>query len=175
MTPIIMIFLFVAVIIFFLFVAVLCVLGLFLFLQPVIKPEKIAQPYVLKTSLFTPAERSFLGCLDSVLSPEIRVFGKVRLADLFNVERTLDRSAWQSAFNKINSKHVDFILFRANDLCPLLAIELDDKTHAMEERQQRDVFLTEIFANSHLPLIRFKVQKFYRPEDIAQRLNEAMS
>ncbi len=166
MTPIIIIIL---------LVAVLFVMGLFLFLQRFIKPGKLAQPYVLKTSLFTPAERSFLGCLDSVPSPDIRVFAKVRLADLFDVERTADRSAWRSAFNKINSKHVDFILLRANDLCPLLAIELDDKSHDREARQQRDVFLKEIFARANLPLIRFKVQKAYQTEDIAQRLNEAMS
>jgi len=162
------------VIIIFLFVVVLCIMGLFLLLQRFIKPRKIAQPYVLKPSLFTPAERSFLGCLDSVLSPDVRVFAKVRLADLFDVEKTPDRSAWQSAFNKINSKHVDFILCRANDLCPLLAIELDDKTHAREDRRQRDFFLKEIFAASNLPLIRFKVQKTYRTEDIAQRINEAL-
>jgi len=161
-------------IILFLFVAALCIIGLFLFFLRLAKPGKRAQSYVLKNSLFTPAERSFLGCLDSVLSPDIRVFAKVRLADLFNVERTVDRSAWQSAFNKINSKHVDFILCRSTDLCPVLAIELDDKSHDREGRQQRDSFLKEIFAASNLPLIRFKVQKSYRTDDIAQRLNEAM-
>jgi len=149
-------------------------MGLFLLLQCLIKPRKVAQPYILNPSLFTPAERSFLGCLDSVLSPDVRVFAKVRLADLFDVEKTPDRSAWQSAFNKINSKHVDFILCRVSDLCPLLAIELDDKTHGREDRQKRDIFLNEIFAASNLPLIRFPVQKIYRTEDIAKRLNEAM-
>ncbi len=162
-------------IIIFLVVTVLCVIGLILFFQRLTKPGKIAQPYVLKTSLFTPAERSFLGCLDSVLSSDIRVFAKVRLADLFDVERTSDRSAWRSAFNKINSKHVDFVLYRAADLSPMLAIELDDKTHEREDRRRRDMFLDEIFAASNMSLIRFKVQKAYRTEDIAQRLNEAMS
>jgi hypothetical protein len=146
-----------------------------IFLKALPKDRSKSEIYVLKSSLFTPAERSFLGCLDSVLPPDTRLFAKVRLADLFDVERTPDRSARQSALNKINSKHVDFILCRIDDLSPILAIELDDKSHEREDRQKRDLFLDEIFAASNLPLIRFKVQKTYRTEDIAQKLNEAMS
>jgi hypothetical protein len=156
-------------------IAIFCVIGLFLLLQRLVKPRKVVQPYVLRPSLFTPAERSFLGCLDSILPSDIRVFAKVRLADLFSVEKTVDRSAWQSAFNKINSKHVDFILYRANDLSPLLAIELDDRTHDREDRQQRDVFLEGIFEASSLPLLRIKVQKAYKAEDIAKRVNDALA
>jgi len=159
----------------FLIAVIFCVVLLLLVFQRLIKKNKKAQPYVLKPSLFTPAERLFLDCLDSVLSPDIRVFAKVRLADLFNVEKTVDRSAWQSAFNKINGKHVDFILCRSDALSPLLAIELDDKSHAREDRQQRDLFLNELFAASSVPLIRFPVQKTYRSEEIAQRINEALA
>jgi len=144
-------------------------------LKTLLKSSKKAGNYVLKGSLVTPAERSFLGCLESVVSPDIRVFVKVRLADLFEVERNLDRSMRQSAFNKINSKHIDFVLCRADDLFPILAIELDDKTHEREDRRKRDGFLDEMFAASTLPLIRFKVQRTYQSEAIAQRLNEAMS
>jgi len=108
------------------------------------------------------------------LPPNFRVFAKVRLADIYNVQKTPDRSAWQSAQNKISGKHVDFLLCRVTDLSPVLAIELDDATHEREDRRKRDLFLDEIFAASNLPLLRFKVQKAYRTEDIVRRLNEAM-
>jgi len=155
-------------------IAVLCVLVLLLISRLSTKSHKVAQPYVLKPSLFSPAERSFLGCLDTVLPPNFRVFAKVRLADIYNVQKTPDRSAWQSAQNKISGKHVDFLLCRVTDLSPVLAIELDDATHEREDRRKRDLFLDEIFAASNLPLLRFKVQKAYRTEDIVRRLNEAM-
>jgi hypothetical protein len=147
-----------------LLLAVICVVLLALVIRRLTTHKKEALPYALKSSLFTAAERSFLGCLDSVLSPEIRVFAKVRLADLFEVRKTSDRSAWQSAFNKINSKHVDFV-----------AIELDDKSHAREDRRVRDDFLDRLFAEANLNLIRFKVQRDYRPEEIASRVNEALA
>ena len=41
--------------------------------------------YYLRKTLFTAAERSFLGVLERALPPGVRVFGKVRLADIFGV------------------------------------------------------------------------------------------
>jgi len=162
------------------FVVVLLLLLVFVgmlldFVRRLVVNQRAVHPYVLRPSLFSPAERTFLGCLDSVLPPEIRVFAKVRLADLFEVKRTPDRSAWQSAFNKINSKHVDFVLCRSSDLHPLLVIELDDKSHAREDRRQRDALIESLFAASSLALIRFKVQRAYQPEEIAKRVNEALA
>ena len=125
---------------FLLFLVIFSVLGLLLPFLQLAKPAKTSLPYILKDSLFSPTEKSFIGCLDSIVSTDIRVFAKVRIADLFDVGKTADRSEWQSAFNKINSKHVDFVLCRATDLSPLAAIELDDKSHDRADRQQRDIF-----------------------------------
>ena len=149
------------------------VVALFAFLVFLFKPQKAVNLYVLKSSLVSPAERSFLGCLESVLPSDLRVFAKVRLADIFSVEKTLDKSAWWSALNKITSKHVDFVLCRASDLNFVAAIELDDKSHDRDDRRERDAFLEKICAHANVPLIRFKAQKTYNPEEIARRINEA--
>ncbi|MCE0498783.1 MAG: DUF2726 domain-containing protein [Methylacidiphilales bacterium] len=155
-------------------IAVLGALWLFRWLlESRFKPSSKGIKYTLKSSLVTDAERSFLGCLDSVLPPEIRVFAKVRLADLFSVERSSNRTGWRAAFNRIQSKHVDFLLCKSDDLSPLVAIELDDKTHAANDRQERDRFLNDLFANSRIKLLRIPAQKSYDPGELAQRLNEA--
>ena len=140
--------------------------------EPLFKPSKKAINYVLNATLVTAAERSFLGCLDSVLPPEIRVFAKVRLADIFSVENNTDRGDWRSAFNRIQSKHVDFILCRSDDLSPLAAIELDDKSHARRDRQERDEFLDELFATSKIRLLRVNAQRNYDTRELARKLNE---
>jgi hypothetical protein len=94
-------------------VLVLCLLrGL---VKTLFKPSKKAISYVLNATLLTPAERSFLGCLVFLLPAEIRALTKVRLADIFSVENSYDRAAWISAFNRIQSKHVDFLLCRSDD------------------------------------------------------------
>ena len=102
--------------------------------------------YYLRKTLFTAAERSFLGVLERALPPGVRVFGKVRLADIFGVQSGLDSSARQSARNRIDRKHVDFLLVGTDNLAPLAGIELDDRSHEAEERQERDALVDEVFA-----------------------------
>jgi hypothetical protein len=143
-------------------------------LAPIFKPSKKVIGYELNASLVTPAERSFLGCLDSVLPPDIRVFTKVRLVDIFSVENSTDHSAWRSAFNRIQSKHVDFILCRTDDLSPLAAIELDDKSHDKKDRQERDEFLDDLFASSKIRLLRVKAQRNYDTGELARKINQTL-
>jgi hypothetical protein len=65
-------------------------------------------PYQSKDVLCSPAERSFLGALDNIVGKNYRIFAKVRLADIVDVQKGLSTSAWQSAFNRISGKHLDF-------------------------------------------------------------------
>lgn len=131
--------------------------------------------YYLRKSLFTPAERSFLGVLEPNLPPAIRVFGKVRLEDILGVKAGLERGERQAARNRINRKHVDFLLVRANDLSPVAGIELDDSSHEEEDRQQRDAFVDSAFASAGLPLLHFLVQKAYNPVDLRTKIASAIA
>lgn len=131
--------------------------------------------YYLKKSLFTPAERSFLGVLEPVLPPGVRVFGKVRLEDIFGVVKGLNACERQSARNRINRKHVDFLLVRATDLAPLAGIELDDSSHEEDDRQQRDAFVDSVFASASLPLLHVAVQKTYNPSEVKAKVASVLS
>ena len=126
--------------------------------------------FYLQKTLFTAAERSFLGVLERALPPGVRVFGKVRLADIFGVQSGLDPSTRQSARNRIDCKHVDFLLVRVDDLAPLAGIELDDKSHEREERQQRDASVDEVFSEAGLPLLHVPAQQTYDPTDLKARV-----
>ncbi len=130
--------------------------------------------YYLRKSLFTAAERSFLGVLESVLPAGVRVFGKVRLEDILGVKAGLERGERQAARNRINRKHVDFLLVRSNDLAPLAGIELDDSSHEEEDRQQRDEFVDEAFACAGLPLLHVPAQKSYNPTDLKAKLTATL-
>jgi len=126
--------------------------------------------YYLRKSLFTPAERSFLGVLEGSLPPGVRVFGKVRLEDILGVKSGLERGERQAARNRINRKHVDFLLVRANDLAPLAGVELDDSSHDEEDRQQRDAFVDSAFASAGLPLLHVTASKTYNPTEVRAKL-----
>jgi hypothetical protein len=131
--------------------------------------------YVLKKALFTPAERSFLGVLECALPPGVRVFGKVRLEDIFGVVSGLDASARQSARNRITSRHVDFLLVRTDDLAPLAGIELDDKSHEAEDRQARDALVDEVYKSAGLPLLHVPAQKAYDAADLKAKVSALLA
>jgi len=131
--------------------------------------------YYLRNTLFTPAERSFLAVLERVLPPGVRVFGKVRLADIFGVKSGAEKGERQGAFNRISRKHVDFLLVRTDDLAPLAGIELDDKSHEEEDRQARDAFVDEVFKSAGLPILHVPVQKAYDPGDLKTKVSALLA
>lgn len=122
--------------------------------------------YTKKPALFTPAERSFLGVLDSAVGADYRIFGKVRVADVIAVRSTSDRRAWGRAFGRISAKHFDFVLCSADDLSVVGVIELDDKSHQQRKRQERDDFLVAVCADVNLPLIRIPAQHAYPVQQV---------
>jgi len=132
-------------------------------------------PYQSKEVLCSPAERSFLGALDKIVGNEYRIFAKVRLADIIEVNKGLSASARQSAFNRIDGKHIDFIVCSANDLSIIGAIELDDKTHRVKGRQERDQFLDKTLEAAGVPVLRIKAQSAYSIREVSSDLDSAFN
>jgi hypothetical protein len=130
-------------------------------------------PYERVNALFSPAERSFLGVLDQALGDQFRVMGKVRLADVISVRRGLGRSAWQSAFNQIQSKHLDFIVCDPDNLSVLFVLELDDNTHEQARRKDRDAFVASALTAAGIPLHRFPARRAYSVSEIRATLMPA--
>ena len=139
------------------------------------KAEKgpVGFPYQSKDVLCSPAERSFIGALDKIVGENYRIFAKVRLADIVDVKSGPSASVRQSAFNRISSKHVDFIVCNANDLSIMGAIELDDKSHRGKGRQERDQFLDKTLEAAGVPLLRIKAQSAYSIKEISSSLDSA--
>jgi hypothetical protein len=123
-------------------------------------------PYVMKPALFTPAERSFLGVLDQLLGSDYRIMGKVRIADVVDVGQCDSPGARQTAFNRISSKHFDFILCNKETLSPIAALELDDKSHTAKQRLERDQLVEGICSATGLMLIRMPARHAYTRSDL---------
>lgn len=85
--------------------------------------------YQTNPALFSPADRSFLGVMDGVVPESVTCMGKVRLGDVFVTRKGLSKSDGTRARNKINQKHVDFLLVQTSNFGPLVGIELDDRSH----------------------------------------------
>ncbi|WP_415882278.1 DUF2726 domain-containing protein [Neptuniibacter sp. QD34_54] len=129
--------------------------------------------YRQKKTLFTEAERSFLGILDQCIDPkQHRIFGKVRVADIVEPNPTKNRSEWQKAFNPIKAKHFDYVICTVDTLKPVCAIELDDKSHSQTKRQQRDQLLESVCSDANLPLIRVPAKRSYKLEEVKALLSK---
>jgi hypothetical protein len=126
--------------------------------------------YSKKRTLFSPAERSFLGVLDQAVGDEYRVFGKIRVADVLEPRRGMSRSARQSALNRISAKHFDFVLCSRSDLSIACAVELDDASHNEAGRRDRDAFLAAACESAALPLLRVPAERTYAIEEVRSRL-----
>lgn len=127
-------------------------------------------PYTLKKALFSPAERSFLGVLEQAIGKHYQIFGKVRLADVIETKRGLSASDRQTAFNRINAKHFDFLLCKKEDLTIVCAVELDDKSHRKTSRQQRDAFVVDLCQAVGLPLLRVQAKRTYTVQELRAKV-----
>lgn len=127
---------------------------------------KVALPYQKEPALFTPAERAFLEVLEQVLGRQYRVYGKVRLADVIGVRPELHGSRHLQAFNRIQSKHLDFVVCSPCDLSIQFVVELDDSSHQQPHRQARDEFLNKALKAAGVPIFRFSVKRAYSPYEI---------
>jgi very-short-patch-repair endonuclease len=128
-------------------------------------------PYGLRDAFLSPAELSFYHVLHGVASPTLRVVTKVNLADLFFVRQPHQN---RTALNRIDRKHVDFILCDPKTMQPLLGIELDDASHQRRDRQKRDAFVDQVFAAAGLPIRHLRAARGYDPQRLAAMIHGAL-
>ena len=144
-------------------------LFVFIFLK---SQPALSQGEYRKAEFLSPAEKDFLRALDSAVGSKYRVFTKVRLADIIS---PLHGDRWQSRFNRISAKHVDFLLCGVMNGEPCCAIELDDRTHTAGSRVERDGLLTHALQSAGVPIARFPVSRNYVGAEIMASVEAAVT
>lgn len=129
-------------------------------------------PYRLRDDFLSPAEISFYHVLKSATGDAITVCPKVNLSDIFFVSGPGQN---QGAKNRISRKHVDFLLCDSQTMRPRVGVELDDSSHAREDRQTRDALVQQVFDAAGLALLRFPAQRAYDLSEIVSRLSQSLS
>ncbi len=124
-----------------------------------------AYPFHLRDDFLSPAELSFFQVLRSVTGEQVIACAKVSLGDLFFAQ-TGDPRKNRAVANRIDRKHVDFLLCEARTMRPILGIELDDRSHERPERKARDELVDGVFAAAGLPLLRVPVRQGYAPGEL---------
>lgn len=116
--------------------------------------KKPRYKYIKKESVMTKTEQLFLDKLEKIVGDRFYIVPQAHLS-MFLSERMKGQN-WRAAFFKINGKSVDFLLCEKGTSRPVMAIELDDYTHHMTDRIERDELVEELCKNAGMPLFRFK-------------------
>lgn len=93
---------------------------------------------------------------------------KVRLLDI--IEPRKGESEYQKLLNKIQSKHIDFVICD-KDLRVKAILELDDNSHNQRDRQERDAFVDQILTSVGYKVIHTRSITETTLEDIAAPTN----
>ena len=138
------------------------------------KSSKIEYPYYQVDEFISAAELNFFFNLKAAVGDSVHIFLKVKLRDLFYA-KTGDFGKNRTYTNKIDRKHVDFLLCDPKTLKPILGIELDDKSHQRADRQERDNFVNHVFEAAKLPLMHVSVQSSYSQSELKSKLSVYLS
>lgn len=78
---------------------------------------------------------------------------------------------WKGARASIDRKSVDFLIYELASLRPVLAIEIDDKTHDRPNRIQRDKAVESCMQSAGMRLVRLRNVYKMTDEKVRQTLN----
>ena len=125
------------------------------------KKNAVAAPYEKRGPLLTEAEQFFYKHLVQAAPEGSILFSKVRMADVLKVQKGINKSDRQTAFNKISSKHFDFVLCHSSSFEVQAVIELDDKSHNSSKAKSKDAFIDTACSSASIPIIRIKASSTY--------------
>lgn len=153
-------------------VALLPLLGVLWYMLTSVNPGTREYPYQRRDAFMTGNERDFYHALLRAAGDDYDIFGMVRIADLLTVAPgTQKRMTWQ---NRINGKHIDFVLCDRKNQEPLLAIEVDDRSHLRRDRQERDYFVDRAFDAASFPLLRVTATRRYSAKELKAAIAEEL-
>lgn len=139
-------------------------------------PNKMDNNFFYKRKsdfFFNKPEREFFILLQEIINGKFIIFSKVRILDLLKV--STDKSHYLKYKNKIQAKHVDFVICDNVWFKPLLALELDGSSHSRADRIERDVFVDEAFNSAGFPIIHFMNSDIGNKDKIYQELKKYLS
>lgn len=135
--------------------------------------SSIAYRYSRKDCIMTNAEHAFFNKLYAATGSDYYLFPQIHLSAI--LDHKVNGQEWRHAFKHINGKSVDYVLCDRESLRPVLAIELDDWSHAKEERIQRDTKVERILADADLPMLRVNDARTVTIEDLSAQIKDKIA
>jgi hypothetical protein len=129
-------------------------------------------PYRVDATLFSPQQRAFAAVLERAVGRDYRVYGRVRAADIIEVDRRLDRRSRERAEERLDRHTFDFLICTRETSGIACAVNLSPRSR-LGWRPQKDG-LDRICASSKLPFVRFRESDLYSVVEIEEQVFAAM-
>lgn len=128
--------------------------------------------YDLKRSLLTESELQFYKVLGATVGDTYTIVPQVSVS-AFLKPRTDGQNEY-AARQHIHRRSVDFLLCTPGTLTPILAIELDGKSHERDDRRERDEEMERIFRDARLGYLRVPRAESYDSTSLKEQIHKAM-
>ena len=134
--------------------------------------KKSLYKYTRKEFFISRPEHEFFDILVEILGSKYHIFTQVHLPTI--LDHKIKGQTWKAAFSHINGKSVDFVICDKAYIKPLLAIELDDKSHDRLGRIERDSEVERMLQEAGMPLLRFENHGNFNKEEISRLVLEKL-
>lgn len=115
-----------------------------------------------KKNFITENEKRLFEELNKALKDKYYIFPQINLSSLLEVKKDIgDR---YDKIHILNQFIVDFVIFSKNPIQPVLVIELDDSTHRMNNRQNRDQFIDKALKEAGIKIYHCPSHYLYEHE-----------
>lgn len=115
--------------------------------------DEIDLPLRRTRTLFSPTERGALGLLEQAVGAKYRIFGKVRIADVVRPVASAEPALRHRAWQRLRSRHFDFVLCRPDDLAVVCAVEVDAGRRTTTADRRHAEFVGAVCRAAGLPLM----------------------
>ena len=136
------------------------------------KYEPLKYNYTRQKFLISRAEHECYDALVLTVGDKYHVFPQVHLPQI--LDHKIVGQNWKGALSHINQKSVDFVLCDKAYISPVLAIELDDKSHEKKDRIERDIEVERMLENAKVPLLRLENHGSFNSKELAEKINSVL-
>lgn len=126
-----------------------------------------------RPSIMYADERKFFDILISLYGNNYYIFPQVRIASIIEVKN--DVKDHDNLYRTIDHLSVDYVLYEKSTISPVLAIELNGKSHFQINRRNRDHVVENILTKAGIKFKPFQSTETYDKEEIKRNIDGILS
>lgn len=153
-----------------LLVLIVLFLVLFLVLPPI--KERAKYIYKIREYVMSKPEQTCFNVFKEIIGEKYYIFPQMHLPTF--LDHKIVGQNWFGAFRHIDEKSVDFVLCNKQTFLPILAVELDEKSHEQPIRQDRDKEVERILDYAKMPLLRIRNDDLRDKKELLRKIEATL-